>query len=102
MSGPLIKQSRKPIRSRNLGFRAQPAPMLTGMLASFALFPPCLVLESARPCRRGGLLQDMRCFLLVSIIFLPGLAAAQIPASRSVDWTRSEEHTSELQSLAYL
>lgn len=85
----MIKQSRKPIRSRNLGFRAQPAPVLTGRLASFALFPPCLVLESARPCRRGGLLQAMRCFLLVSIIFLPGLAAAQIPASRSVDWTHA-------------
>src|SRR5216683_6150888 len=31
----------------------------------------------------------MRRFLVLSIMFLPGLAVAQIPASRSVDWTHA-------------
>src|SRR6266851_2345453 len=82
-------ESAAPPTSRGISIPAQPAPVLTGRLASLALFPPCLVLVSARPCRRGGLLLAMRCFLVVSIMFLPGLAAAQIPGSRSVDWTHA-------------
>jgi hypothetical protein len=63
--GLIRKQLREPTRSQNLGFREQPAALLTGMFASLALFWSCSAVVSGNA---AGILPPPQTYILSGAI----------------------------------